>query len=297
MSATFAITSGEISARIDPLGAELVSLTDSTGREYIWQGDPAWWSGRAPLLFPIVGALNGGRYRVGGGEYAMEKHGFARRSVFETVDTGPEAATFRLRDSDATRAVYPFAFSLELDFRVEGRALHITAAVANPGPASLPFSFGYHPAFAWPLPGGAAKDAHRVTFKHAEPAPIRRIDPPSGLVLPDSAPTAVVGDALAPEAALFEADALIWDRLESRACRFGAAGGASLDLAFPDTPMLGVWQKPGAPFLCIEPWQGIADPVGFTGDFRDKPGVVELAPGAARKFRLSIAINPPENRP
>lgn len=297
MSATFTITSGEITARIDPLGAELVSLTDSADREYMWQGDPAWWSGQAPLLFPIVGALNGGRYRMDGGDYAMEKHGFARRSAFEMVDAAPEAATFRLRDSDATRALYPFAFSLELDFRVDGRTLHIIAEVANSGPRSLPFSFGYHPAFAWPLPGGEAKEAHRVTFEHAEPTPIRRIDPPSGLLLPDPQPTPVIGDTLAPEAALFETDALIWDRLASRACRFGAPGGASLDLAFPDTSMLGVWQKPGAPFLCIEPWQGIADPVGFEGDFRDKPGVVELAPGASRTFRLSITVNPPENRP
>lgn len=280
------------------MGAELVSLADAAGREYMSDGDPRWWSGRAPVLFPVVGALNGGCYRVDGREYTMEKHGFARRSRFVREDHDPAARVrFVLKDSDATRAVYPFAFALELVFEVIGRTLTLTATVSNRDARPLPFSFGFHPAFAWPLPGGAAKDAHRITFERDEPQPVRRIDPASGLLLPGGVPTPVVGRTLAPDAALFAADALIWDRIASRACRFGAQGGASLDLAFPDTPILGVWQKPGAPFLCIEPWHGIADPAGFEGDFRDKPGVVELPVGASRAFRLAITVNPPEDRP
>jgi len=97
---------------------------------------------------------------------------------------------------------------------------------------------------------------------------------------------------LAPDAALFEADAVIWDELNSRSLNFGADGGASLDIAFPDTPMLGIWQKPGAAYLCIEPWQGIADPEGYTGDFRDKPGVVSLPRSASRSFRVDVTVSP-----
>lgn len=91
---------------------------------------------------------------------------------------------------------------------------------------------------------------------------------------------------------MFEADALIWDRLRSRALGFGAPGRASLDIAFPDTPMLGIWQKPGARYLCIEPWQGIADPIGYDGDFRDKPGVVTLLPEGKRSFRMDVTVRP-----
>jgi galactose mutarotase-like enzyme len=156
----------------------------------------------------------------------------------------------------------------------------------------MPFSFGFHPAFAWPLPGGAAKDAHRVTFAAPEPQPIRRIDPPSGLLLADPLPTPVQGRALTPTAALFEPDALIWDRLTSRTLTYGAPHGASLDIAFYDTPMLGIWQKPGARYLCIEPWQGIADPLGYAGDFRDKPGIVILPPGEERRFRMDVTVRP-----
>ena len=110
--------------------------------------------------------------------------------------------------------------------------------------------------------------------------------------MPEPRPTPVVGREIAPDAALFEADALIWDDLASRSLTWGAPGESHLDIAFPDTPMLGIWQKPGANYLCIEPWQGHADPVGYDGDFRDKPGVVSLAPGKSRSFRMDVTLHP-----
>jgi galactose mutarotase-like enzyme len=292
MTELITIASAALTAGINPLGAELWSLADGAGHEYMTDADPAFWTGHAPLLFPIVGALNRGHYRLGERVYELPKHGFARTSRFECVGRDDTSARFRLTDTDATRAVYPFAFTLDLAFALESWTLAMTATIANPGTEPLPFSFGFHPAFAWPLPGGAAKDAHRVTFAEPEPQPIRRIDPPSGLVLPEFQPTPVEGRVLTPDAALFEADALIWDALDSRALTYGAPGGASLSLTFPDTPMLGIWQKPGAHYLCIEPWQGIADPVGYSGDFRDKPGVVTLAPGEQRSFRMEVTVNP-----
>lgn len=282
------IANGTLAARINPLGAELWSLTDRAGREYLTDADPAFWTGRAPLLFPIVGALNGGRYRVDGTEYALRKHGFARTSDFELAEHDEARALFRLSDSEATRAAYPFRFMLEMEFTLAEATLSMVATVRNPGAAPLPFSFGFHPAFAWPLPGGAAKDDHAIVFECDEPAAVRRIDA-DGL-LAGSEPTPVVGRELALCDALFEDDALIWDLLASRTCSYGAPGGARLEIAFPDTPMLGVWQKPGAHYLCIEPWSGIADPAGFAGDFRDKPGVMELAPGAGRSFRMDITV-------
>jgi galactose mutarotase-like enzyme len=292
MTDLLTITSGELTARINPLGAELWSLTDAAGREYLTDADPAFWTGHAPLLFPIVGALNHGRYRLGDVHYELPKHGFARTSLFECAEHGAAQIRFRLADSPATRAVFPFAFVLELSFRLDGTTLRMAATVTNPGGEPLPFSFGFHPAFAWPLPGGADKAAHRIVFAEAEPQPIRRIDGPSGLLLPEAFETPVQSRTLTPAAELFEADALIWDELHSRSLSFGAPDGAKLDIAAPDTPMLGIWQKPGAHYLCIEPWQGIADPVGYDGDLRDKPGVVVLPPGEARRFRMDVAVRP-----
>ncbi len=286
------ITSGDLSARINPLGAELWSLTDRQGREYMTDADPAFWTGHAPVLFPIVGALNGNRYRLDGQEYGLSKHGFARHSRFEVIEAGEGVARFRLSDSAETRGVYPFAFALEMAFELDGARLSMTGTVTNPGEGALPFSFGFHPAFAWPLPGGAAKADHAIAFDQSEPQPIRAVDLKSGLLLPETIPTPVEGHTFTPTSELFEADALIWDDLASRALTFGAPGGTQLAIAFPETPMLGIWQKPGAAYLCVEPWQGHADPVGFAGDFREKPGVVELAPGASRGFRMDVTVLP-----
>lgn len=286
------IASDRLSAAINPLGAELWSLKDAAGREYMTNADPAFWTGHAPLLFPIVGALNGGAYRFDGQTYVLPKHGFARTSRFALVDHAPDRAHFRLTDSPETLAAWPFPFALDLEYRAEGDVLRQVAKVTNPAAEPLWFSFGFHPAFAWPLPGGGAKADHRVVFAADEPAPVRRLDPASGLVLPMAEPSPVEGRALAPAASLFDADALIWDRLASRSLTFGTDRGARVEIGFPDTPMLGIWQKPGAAYLCIEPWQGIADPLGWQGDFRDKPGVVELAPGAERSFRMDVRIVP-----
>src|SRR3954470_8044082 len=152
------ITDAALTARVNPLGAELWSLTDADGREYMTDADPAFWTGHAPLLFPIVGALNRGRYRIDGIEHALPKHGFARTSRFELAEHADGGARFRLVESEATLAAYPFRFELEMAFALSGATLSMVATVGNPGGVPLPFSFGFHPAFAWPLPGGAAKE-------------------------------------------------------------------------------------------------------------------------------------------
>ena len=167
------IASATLTARIDPTGAELQSLTDAQGREYMSSGDPAFWTGRAPLLFPIIGRLHGDTLCVDGRDYALEKHGFARRSRFDVIDHDASSVTFRLTDSAATRAIYPFAFELDAQFALTGLTLTMTAIVRNPDDVPLPVSFGYHPAFAWPLPG-ADRAAHEIIFARDEPAPWRR---------------------------------------------------------------------------------------------------------------------------
>ena len=284
------ITSGDLSAQINPFGAELSSLTDAQGREYMTDADPAFWSGRAPLLFPIVGALAGDTLRLDWQNYRMSKHGFARRSAFMAVEQAEDRAVFRLEDSAETRASYPFAFALEMAFTLSGLTLAMVATVYNTGAAALPFSFGFHPAFAWPLPGGADKAAHCVVFEHEEPQPVRRVSPGAGLLLPESEPSPVQGRELLVEESLFTADAMIWTDLASRSLTYGAEGGAWLDVAFPDMAILCLWQVPGARYICIEPWAGHADPLGFSGDLSDKPGIVMLAPGMARSFRMDVTV-------
>ncbi len=306
MSETVTIRSEGLTARIALLGAELVSLHDSGGGEWMTDGDPAVWSGHAPILFPIVGELASGAYRLDGREFSLPRHGFARRRVFELVEHNGDRAVLRLTDDAETRAVWPFPFVLDLHYAVEGDALTISAIVTNRGQDALPFSIGFHPGFAWPLPRGGDKAKHRIIFSDFEDGPIRRLDEDGLLRAFEDTP--VKNRILRPYPGLFHADALIWDRLHSRSLRFEgavdepedgdekkeAAAPAALEIAFPDCPMLGIWQKPGADFLCLEPWAGIADPEGFDGDFREKPGVMELAAGDSRRFDVTITVFPAE---
>ena len=270
------IASADLSAAINPLGAELTHLRDPQGRELMTDADPRWWTGHAPILFPMVGRANGDVIRVDGVEYAMRQHGFARHKQFDLVTHEAARAVFRLTDNEETRAVYPFAFALYVGFTLEGETLSIDVRIENRGDAVMPSSFGFHPAFAWPLPYGALREVHRIVFDADEPERLNEIN--GGLIAAETRASPLDGRTLALRDDLFVDDALVWDGIHSSSVTYGGAQGPQLQIAFPDTPKLGIWTKPGAHYVCVEPWHGIADPVGFTGDFRDKPGVFEIAP-------------------
>lgn len=278
-----------LSAAINPFGAELSSLCDADGREWMTDADPAYWAGRAPLLFPIVGALAGGRYRLDDAQYELRQHGFARRMPWTLRAQAADSAAFILSDNEETRTAYPFAFQLEADFTVSGATLTIAATLTNTDPRDLPASFGFHPAFAWPLPGAVDKHGHAIMFEAADPAPLARLE--GGLIAGHDRPSPLEGaTTLLLSDALFADDALIWDGLNSRSVRYAGPQGQSLTVAFPDTDKLGIWTKPGARFVCIEPWWGIADPVGFNGDLWTKPGMLRLAPGERRSFTMALTL-------
>jgi len=283
------IASSELCAAIDPLGAQLSTLRDREGLELQWNGDPAVWAGRAPLLFPIVGELANGHYRLGERSFALSRHGFARRRAFTVRAATANSVSLRLSDAAETLAVYPFRFELDVDFSITGPTLTAAVTVRNRGASDMPASFGFHPAFRWPLPYGEQRAAHFLEFSAPEPAPVRRLDA-QGLLLPEPQPTPVIGRRLALHDALFAHDVLIFDQLRSDSLSYGAEHGPRLRVSFPDTPLLGVWTKPGAGFICIEPWHGIADPVGFAGDFRAKPGVFAVAPGAAKTIVMTVTL-------
>ncbi len=288
-SAWLTVRSAALAAQIDPLGAQLSSLRDPAGRDLLWDGDPAFWNGRAPLLFPIVGTLAAGTYRLGARSYALPRHGFARGRQFAVVSATEDGALLRLQADEATLAVYPFRFALLVHFEVAQATLTVTSTVANEGDVPMPASFGYHPAFRWPLPYGGARAEHTIEFEREEPEPIRRLDG-AGLVLHARFPTPVSARRLNLADGLFTDDVVIFDAVRSRSVTYSAGAGPRLRVQFPDTPYLGVWSKPGAPFICIEPWHGMSDPVGFSADFAHKPGVFTLPPGGRRDMRMQVTL-------
>ncbi len=280
------IASAALTAELKPEGAELCRLRDAAGRDFLWDAGPAW-PRHAPVLFPIVGRLAGDGLNQAGRRYPMRQHGFARDRTFTVIDRTPESCAFRLADDDATRAAYPFAFALELHYAVAGPRLSVEYRLANPGTVPLPASLGAHPAFRWPLPGAEGRP-HALLFDEDEPAPIRRLQ--DGLLLPEPQPSPIAGRRLDLAPALFEPDAVILDQPRSRSLDYRAEGGPGLRFAFSGFPQLGLWSKPGAAFLCIEPWQGFASPLGWDGEFAEKPGLVTLPPGGEYRAGWTVGL-------
>ncbi len=270
-----------------PRGAELCSLLYA-GRQLLWQADPAVWPRHAPILFPIVGRLKHDTLRHQGRDYPLKQHGFARDLDFTLLHHEAHAASLRLCANDATRRHYPFDFELTVHYQLQGKRLHIDYRVSNHGGDILPFSLGAHPAFRWPLQAGAARNAHRIVFEKEEPAPLRRLH--DGLLLHEPRPSPVQGKVLTLDDALFHEDALIFDRLGSRQVCYQGPAGPTIRVMFEDFPHLGIWSKPGAGFICIEPWQGHASPEDFEGEFMHKPGVFHLPPYSERIWRHSIEV-------
>lgn len=291
------ITSGALTAEIDPLGAQLSSLKNRAALDLLWDGDPKVWAGRAPLLFPIIGVLAGGTYRVGSKSFQLPRHGFARGKMFSIENTSSSAAKFRLSADAASLQVYPFLFELEVSYVISGATLSVTTQISNQGEEEMPASFGYHPGFRWPLPFGRQRSEHFIDFEMDEPAAIRRIDS-AGLLTAERHPTPITGRRLNLTDSLFQSDVIIFDDIKSRSVSYGSAEGPRIKIGFPDAPgaaapYLGIWTKPNAPFICIEPWHGFTDPEGFSGDFKDKPGIFVLSAGASLSAHMDITLIEP----
>ena len=294
------IANDHLTVTVSDHGAETQSLRDAAGREWLWHGDPAHWSGRAPVLFPIVGACPGGRLTVDGQAVAMARHGFARRSRFARVgqsaeqgaEQGRRICRHRLAASDATRALWPFDFCLDVSHALDGPVLRVTAEVHNRDGRTMPFGFGFHPAFLWPLPGAAGR-AHRVVLDNGAAPGLRRIDG-DGLLTDVRHPSPFRAGVLdlAPDLApdLFAPGALIFPDGAGCGLRYGVDGGPGLRLAFEGLPNLALWSPPGAPFLCIEPWHGLAARAAGGADIAGRPFTRHLAPGATARFAYSLRI-------
>lgn len=186
MPTSIRIGNQDLTVDVSTLGAEMQALTSSDGRSWLWTGDAAFWTGRSPILFPIVGKTPDDKITIDGTVYPMAQHGFARRSEFALAASTETMCRFELTASEATRAVYPFEFQLAVVHAVEGRALTVTAEVSNRDQKPMPFGLGFHSAFAWPLPGASGRD-HIVTLDNegevGARAAGRRPHQPCGLAL------------------------------------------------------------------------------------------------------------------
>ncbi len=287
----YTLSNASLTASLRTLGGELVSLQDPAGTQYIWQGDPAFWSGQNPVLFPIVGSLKDGRVDLNGQAFEMDRHGFARRSEFTPVDQGPDFAVLELRESPETLARFPFPFVLQVRHRLLESGFSTAFAVENPGPDPLPFCVGAHTAIRCPLFEGERFEDYELVFDQPEDAGTLLLTP-QGLLQDGETEPMLRGGRVTLDYEVFRRlDTLIFQGLRSThvTLRHKETGqGVSLD--FGDFPMIAFWTKPGAPFLCMEPWHGCAAYTGESGRFQDKPHVLTLAPGERRELTYTFTL-------
>jgi galactose mutarotase-like enzyme len=282
------LEAGAWHAELRTQGAELLVLRRGP-RDLLWRQDPKWWEWHAPILFPVVARSPEGLVRADGKPYPMPPHGFARDREFRVLARDAARVALELTDDARTRAHYPFAFGLRFDMSLDPEGIEIAARIENRDARPMPFCFGYHPAFVWPQTPETRKD-YVCLFERAETETIRRGTMETGLLRRARFPNPFEGNRLALDDKLFETGALQFDRLASRKLWFGRPGEEGLAIGFPDSPHLGIWTKPGAPYLCVEPWQGFAEEEGADGELARRPGARTLEPGGSAVYRLTVGL-------
>jgi len=282
----------KLTVRIAGKGAELQSIKDASGKEYLWQADPKYWSRHSPILFPIVCSVNNETYRAEGREYHLPRHGFARDAEFRLISQSDRKATFALESSEETRKVYPYDFTLSVSYVLDDNKIGVIWHVHNTDLREIHFQIGGHPAFN--IPGMQDGDSQHgcIRLDNSEPM--------------DALHSYGDGSHEMDEVPFVEADNGILEFTDNtwrndsikvhksqlhRAELLNKAGEPEVTVEFR-TPVIAFWSPYGkqAPFVCIEPWYGIGDPRGFDGEFKDKPMMNHLLPGASFMSKYEITI-------
>ena len=270
--------------RVKEFGAELNSLYNKSNHtEYLWQGDPDIWSGQSPVLFPIIGRLKNDLYTVDGKEYSMPKHGLARKRPFTLTQHTDTSFTFTQTEDEETLQKYPFRYRLSLSFFIEEKKLTVEHQVENTNECEMYFSIGAHPAFNCQI-------GDIISFEKNETLQTQMLDLTESLRLSETKPILNNEKNIIITEHTFDQDALIFTGYRSKSVILHADGGAR-DIHFTfESPYLGIWAKPGAPYVCLEPWCGVNDSTTSNGIFEHKEGIISLAPGKTYTMRWTAEL-------
>ncbi|MCI7272719.1 aldose 1-epimerase family protein [bacterium] len=268
----FTISNDHLCATVSEMGAELQSLRDKqTGHEYLWQGDARWWGGRSPILFPIVGGLWNGCYRLDGHETKLQKHGFVRRQPWHCTLHEADRVRLEYDGSEADYALFPFRFNLAVTYTLEGRRLKAEFEVKNLDKHNMHFQLGGHPALN--LPGwNEEQEVDGYLLLEGKPESVRRAGE-QGCLEPESHPVPLTADGLVPlSVATFAHEALIFDRRQIHAATLLDRDRHRVARVESSAPVWLFWSPQGVhtPFVCCEPWYGLCDPIGYDGSFADR---------------------------
>lgn len=289
---TYTLQNQSLQVTIRDQGAELISLVNrQTNTEHLWQADPDVWPWHAPNLFPVVGGQANDKILVNGKTYPMKRHGFARTSKFSFTETGPDFVTLELHSSETTRAVYPYEFIFKITYTLNGPVLSVAYAITNRGTEVMFMSVGAHPAFNVPFNKGEAYTDYYLDFEDDEVLTPSLLGT-DGLLNGETTRIELTNRQLPLTPDLFANDALVLLSLQSRRVTLrGRKNEQIIRLDFADFPYLGLWAKPGAPFVCIEPWLGVADTSSDPRLFAQKQGIQQVAPAKSFVATYSITVD------
>lgn len=280
-----------VTIAVDSHGAELKSLVKKeTGTEYMWKADPQFWGRTAPVLFPFVGAVNNKEFRTKGQTFTMGQHGFARDMEFTLEKQETDSIWFVLKSSEETLQKYPYEFVLKIGYRLAGSSVEVIWQVENSSGEELPFSIGGHPAFNCPIDSGKKQTDYQLHFDVDGPLVSTRLE--DGLASDKTDVYELQNGYLPVTEHLFDKDALIIEGQGVKKVALCDAQGKAYLTVSMDAPLFGVWSPTGknAPFICIEPWYGRCDAVGYTGDLRDRKWGNLLAQGESWKGGFTISV-------
>lgn len=282
-----------IQVSVKETGAELCSIKwVKSQKEYVWQANPKVWSSHAPNLFPVIGCLKDGGFVYKGKEYKCPKHGFVRNNEnVVLVEKGENYLTFGLKYSDESLAIYPFKFEFRIRYAIEANNVLVEHTIVNHGDERMLFSLGGHPGFNCPMNADETYSDYYLEFEKPETAESWRVQK-DGLIGKETVQVFDEPKIIHLHSHLFDDDALIFKNLNSsKVCLKSQKSKQVLTVSFKDFPNLGIWAKPNAAYVCIEPWIGIADSVDADRNFETKEGLVTLAAKQSAIATYCISID------
>lgn len=282
-----------LSLTVDTLGAQMMSIQSADGCEYLWQGDPKYWSDRSPTLFPFIGRLLDKHYTFHGKAYPMKIHGFATGTEFSPEEQTDTKLVLTLTSSIATLVMYPFDFTLEVTYELKAGTIVIASRVRNQSGEYMPFSLGGHPGFRVPLEEGGKFEDYYLEFSESC-SPQRILFSPTTVLTSGRVPFMGLqdGKVLPLTHGLFDEDAIVLEHMAREVTLKSRTSTRSVTVAYPDMPYVGFWQMPGmdAPYVCIEPWSSLPARDGILEEISCRSDMVHLAPGKTYENTWTITI-------
>jgi len=289
----FTLENNKLKIAIKKVGAELCKITATkTGKDFMWNANPNIWNSYAPNLFPVIGGLKNGSYLYDNKTYKMDKHGFVRANPDVLLEQQTkDSLTFKLSSNPSLYQIYPFKFEFYISYLLKDNSIDISYSVKNCDSKTMYFSVGGHPAFKCPVYDNEKYSDYTLEFESDETAQTHLINMENGLISAETKAVFNNSNQINLSYDLFDKDALVFKDLISKKITLHSKNhGDILSVSYHDFPYLGIWAKPNADYVCIEPWLGIADPENTNQELKTKEGIIALEAESVFKATYTIEI-------